>query len=230
MTDRKVPPLYRELARLGELPPQVSPELRAALEATEAGEVAPTDAEVLARVPPEVFAAAVQRRTQRQRRRRAAVAGGLLAAALGLFVLVPRTPPPGADAEVRIKGERVRLEAWVERDAGARALVEGDVLREGDRVQLVVHGGGEGAGVVWSVDGRGVVTEHHRFVDAAQLRLPSSYRLDDAPDFEVFLVAVGSLDPDEVLQRAREHGGDPAALPLGEGVQLRSLRVTKGDR
>lgn len=125
---------------------------------------------------------------------------------------------------------------------GVANLNSGDDAKPNDLLQLSYRAEGHRYGVVVSVDGRGVVTRHlpETGSDAATIKpegrqfLPTSYQLDDAPDFESFYLVVSSepFQVDGVL-RAIEHrasGETPLKLDkkLVQSVfTLRKLEVPK---
>ena len=131
----------------------------------------------------------------------------------------------------RIKGTELRNElslylkesrsqAPAPADEG-RKLPDRTLLREGNTVQLAytTPPGAVYYGVIFSIDGRSVVTMHYPYrkeqspVLAAGKRtfLDEAYTLDDAPDFEIFFMVVSQtpLDTEWVLRTARELASDP---------------------
>jgi hypothetical protein len=83
--------------------------------------------------------------------------------------------------------------------------------------------------VIFSVDGRSAVTLHYPYrpgqstqlVSGRRTFLSEAYTLDDAPDFEVFIMVVSAepLDAQTVLRTARalgENAGDNTAQSGGE--------------
>jgi len=93
------------------------------------------------------------------------------------------------------------------------------VLGEGNTVQLAytAPAGTERYGVIFSIDGRSVVTEHYPYakgqssllVSGRKTFLDEAYTLDDAPDYEVFVLVVSQdpLDAENVLSKARNLAG-----------------------
>ena len=78
-----------------------------------------------------------------------------------------------------------------------QALNDGDFARSGDVIQITYNGGTNEYGVIFSVDGNGNITRHfpENSWQAAQLEqrndeipLDFSYELDNAPDFECFIM------------------------------------------
>ena len=90
------------------------------------------------------------------------------------------------------------------------------VLREGNTVQLAYTiPAGEYYGVIFSIDGRSELTMHYPYrrgqtsqlVSGRRTFLNEAYILDDAPDFEIFVMVVSRqpLDTEAVLLEARRN-------------------------
>jgi hypothetical protein len=102
------------------------------------------------------------------------------------------------------------------------------VLEEGDTVQLAytVPAETEHYGVIFSIDGRSVVTMHYPYrrgqssllVSGRRTFLSEAYILDDAPDHEVFVFVVSEepLNVDQVLREAYQIASEPETLILEE--------------
>ena len=78
-----------------------------------------------------------------------------------------------------------------------QALNDGDFARSGDIIQITYNAGEEEFGVIFSVDGNGNITRHfpENSWNSAKLErradeipLDFSYELDNAPDFECFIM------------------------------------------
>ena len=78
-----------------------------------------------------------------------------------------------------------------------QALNDGDFARSGDIIQITYNAGKDEYGVIFSVDGNGNITRHfpENSWQAAELQqnneeipLDFSYELDNAPDFECFIM------------------------------------------
>lgn len=200
------------------------------------------DDAVLAHYPPRIQAVAITEREggegARRRRRRLALWGLELAVVAALLVAVVRPSvlppalhgvhpdlalPEGVDAEelaaagVRIKGEADLL---VHRlgEAGPELLPDGARAAPGDTVQLQVVPGTYvgGHALVVSVDGRGSLTRHYAgpLPEGGALALPRSFRLDDAPAFERFVLVLSPEGPVDtaVIDEIRSRGV-PASAP-----------------
>lgn len=126
----------------------------------------------------------------------------LAAASAALAAVALLSSPPvqhegGAQEDViLLKGEKVApLRVWRAAQPSNQRLRAGDEVREGDTLQLEYSSARDTAGVIFSIDGRGVTTLHHpdtRQGDAVLREgthlLPYSYTLDDAPDYERFFL------------------------------------------
>jgi|GEM_PF-2091225 len=144
---------------------------------------------------------------------------GVLALGLALVVIVPplgtQDPDVGTDnteqgSGYRTKGETIHLMAHRVDDSGQTSLADGVRVQAGDRIQLSIDKATGRSFVVFSIDGRGVLSEHYpreskpKIETEAFFSLPTSYRLDDAPDFEDFYLVSSAqlLDRDDILKKA----------------------------
>ena len=159
-------------------------------------------------------------------------------AALVALVLVPWGDAPSG---FRTKGSRPALLVHRVLGADTEQLDTGDGAHAGERIQLSLLRAAGRHAVVVSVDGDGQVTLHYPLepaevepVGEALYSLPRSYELDDAADFERFLLvtAPAPLDEGEVLDRARalaEAGGARSAslADLPHGAEQTSFLLRK---
>jgi hypothetical protein len=218
---------------------------------------------ILAAHPAATVAAAVHRRAAgaapapvRARWRGLLVGAPLAAAGLAFVLVVVRpasAPPPpvgvspggGPREETRSKGPAVssapRLVVYRRGRSGTERLADGARAARGDLVQLATANGSGTWGVLLSIDGAGRVTLHWpergaeaASLAAAELRLPSSYELDDAPAFERFLLVSADrpFEVGSVLDAARALAARPGAarvapLPLGGRFGQVSLTLVK---
>jgi hypothetical protein len=195
--------------------------------------------EILARLPPATVAASIRRRLRPRRARWLVVALPLALAGAAAVVLAPRP-----QETVRIKGAS-HLYAY---QAGARGdrpvrLAPGARVRPHDALQLAYTAGEARFGMVISVDGRGVVTQHlpashggaaPPLATNGETSLPVSYELDDAPEFErfFFVTAVQPFGVDQVVQAARTLARSTSEarhqpLPLPPDLAQESLLLEK---
>lgn len=102
----------------------------------------------------------------------------------------------------RVKGNGSRLFVYRKEGEKAVRLKTKTEVTEGDILQISYVAAGEKYGVIFSIDGNGVITQH--FPDSGisagtleakgEIALEFSYRLDDAPQYERF-VMVSSNEP-----------------------------------
>ena len=126
---------------------------------------------------------------------------GVLVFALSLFVVVPflggdgsspKKEDPFEDLTVRTKGETQHLMAHLVGAEVQKQLLDGDSVKAGDRIQLSINKARGLSFVVFSIDGHGTMSVHYPRESTSKIEesdffsLPTSYRLDDAPDFENF--------------------------------------------
>jgi hypothetical protein len=123
-------------------------------------------------------------------------------------------------------------------------LSDGARAREGDLLQLAYVAASHPYGLIFSIDGRGVVTLHYPMeknssVDLLQNKktvLPHAIELDDAPGFERFflITSESQIDVDTVLNKAKNLANDPtkvirAELDLPSDINQYSILVLKGE-
>ncbi len=105
----------------------------------------------------------------------------------------------------RIKGFAPRLEVWLKQNGKAEALANNASVGAGDEVQLRYSVAERCYGILVSLDGNGILTAHlpengfqARLLEPGQMIfLDNAYRLDDAPDFEIFYL-ITSAEPFKV--------------------------------
>jgi hypothetical protein len=241
MTTR-TPEWLVERLHQGDLSPTAAAAVRARLE-EEGGlprleALARDDAGFLEAHPPGPTVAEIRRRAAGRpaprERSRTIYFLALPLAAAAAAVLALRVPLPGlrSDEDTRLKGGSPHLVVH-RRVAGGdpEELARGARARPGNVLQLSVVSAGRPYGAVVSVDGRGVVTRHAprdsglaaRLGVQGAVPLDHSYRLDDAPAFERFLLVTGDapFDVEPVLDAVRRlvaegvaRAGAPA-LPAG---------------
>lgn len=259
---RHVPDWLLERLALGELDAETAADVRRRLAAEGrtadeiAALVATSNREILEELPATPTAAAIRRRAERAaaaaqpQRKRAflwATPFALVGAAAAVLLLArpqPKCDHIGADGEcINDKGGEVPSRLYVYRHAAAgdEKLRDGARAARGDLLQLAYRSRGGGYGVLLSIDGGGKVTLHWpEKSDAAatlkpadEVRLPSSYELDDAPGFERFFL-VRATAPFSVVtatEAARALAAQPSArkesLALPPGFEQISLALDK---
>jgi hypothetical protein len=255
----RVPDLVLERYHLGEMPPDESAAFERRLHGDEELRrrlliLKASDEEIRRRYPADVMGAQVRRRLEAGAKDvpRAAGAGffglrwrtvAVLAGVLVLVVLVgPPLLGPGDDPGDRVKGLDPTLLLFRKTPEGSEPLKDGAAARAGDLIRIGYRAAGQRWGVIVSVDGRGVVTQHlprdgaHavRLSTESQALLDSAYELDDAPRWERFYFVAGSapFDTAPVIEAvngvaASGAAGPPPALPLRMAVKQSSVLLIK---
>lgn len=108
------------------------------------------------------------------------------------------TDPLNTETASRIKGTKHSLYLYQQTENGVAALKTGTKLSEGDLIQIAFNPGQKQYGLIFSIDGNQNVTNHfgsEEFESEKMLSkinyLDYSYQLDDAPEFEVFIMISG---------------------------------------
>ncbi len=255
-TPDHVPELWLEQYALDELPPARRDRIERALADDPALQerldaIRTSNEAVLKAMPPRVFAAAVDQRARTTpnpatNRRLWSFAAPALLAAVALFVAVPvavNTMGPGASdpglEDVRAKGDPM---VFVHRqlDRGEpEQLGDGDVVGEGDVLQVSYTASGAEFGAVFSVDGRGTVTWHlpsngrhaTRLQEGAGVPLDHAYEIDDAPRFERFVLVTGPDDFDlRPVEDAAQDWGGTGEIQLDAPLRATLLTLRKEAR
>jgi hypothetical protein len=207
--------------------------------------------ETLARLPPSSVAAEVARRARASPRPRrwwlfipALTAAGATALSLLVTTGTDERSTASNDEGTRVKGRAVpHLVVHRRTRSGAEVVPAGAPGHPGDQLQLG-YVSGRGYGVIVSIDGRGTVTRHWPLAgpDAGALTsgrevlLPESFRLDDAPAFERFILVTAErpFEVARVLDAARTLAARPdareAPLPLPSGLSETSILLRKETR
>jgi hypothetical protein len=182
-------------------------------------------------------------------------ASPVVAAALVVLFIVLQNPGGRTTQDIqglqgtRIKGTETidvaKPHILVHRKANdtVELLESGDSASAGDLLQIAYVSVGASYGVILSIDGRGVVTLHYpESADKEPILdqnkktlLPSSYELDDAPNFErfFFITSKSKIDVQAILNSAEvlaKHPeiSDRAELNLPDSLSQYSLLVKKG--
>jgi len=202
---------------------------------------------ILARLPPQMVSATIRRRLEERRAPRgrmlmAAVLPFALAAGVWAVAVAPQVASgPELGEYIGVKGA-AQLHAYrMRKDARPVRLKDAAPVRPHDTVQLAYTAGEARFGVVVSVDGRGVVTQHlpvnatapAELAPGGETNLPRSYELDDAPGFERFFLVTAPkpFSVAEVLEAVRALAGAADAprksLSLPAGLSQESLLLKK---
>lgn len=222
-----IPPMLLERLAAGEMPDDERRTLRDRYACTEDDlaqyiqEIHAHNQELLATYPASEFAKAVHNRlddastrasspTPSRRSWWAIPAMLATAAAAWVFIspLMMPTPQPQwtdpADDVILLKGALPdTLKIWRAAQPENQRLEQGDKVRKGDTIQLEYVVPRDISGMIFSVDGRDVVTLHHpenarsaALLEQGTHLLPYSYTLDDAPDYERFFLVQCTHDVD----------------------------------
>ncbi len=255
MKKHRVPDILIEQLLLGELPEararqlREDPEVRARL-----AELQASNREILERYPPEVMVKRIGWRLERERQGHArptrrwtlprlAPAAGFAALLLAAGAVLVTVAPWRERTELtRLKGSRPHLVIYRKTDGGAEALAEGSGIRAGDVLQIAYVAASRKYGVIFSIDGRGVLTLHYPaspaspglLAEQGEILLDYAYRLDDAPGFERFFLVTSdrTLPVAEVLEAGRRLATDPrqarrSSLGLPAGLEQWSVLLAK---
>jgi len=194
------------------------------------------------RVRERLAARAPQPRVRPQGLRRIVLATALTGAALVAVVAVPWGSFLATGESDRIKGLSPSLIVYRRTAEGSETLANGAVARAGDLLRLGYASAGRGYGVILSIDGRGVVTQHlpPDGPRAASLRsggtvlLDQAYELDDAPAWECFyfVTADHAFDVGPIMDAARRAASrglrsPPAALSIPREFSQSMFSVQK---
>lgn len=143
--------------------------------------------------------------------------------------------------EDRIKGEiggevsSPTIEVWRKAGNAVEKLTPGTHVQAGDRLQLRYIVSESYYGALVSIDGLGVMTVHLSDNDGKAVRLTpgrpvalkTSYKLDDAPEYEAFYLITASdsfeLDSVTMILEDKEHPLDNMLLPQNRQVTAFTL-------
>jgi hypothetical protein len=127
---------------------------------------------------------------------------------------------------------------------GVEQLKNGAIANSGDLIQLAYLAEDQLFGMIFSIDGSGVVTLHFPNSENEptvlqtnkKIYLPNSYELDNAPHFErfFFITSKEKFDVTEVLEQAKNLAKNPVQaktnhLKLGKDLNQFSVVLIKGD-
>jgi hypothetical protein len=218
-----LPDLLLEQYALGELPAAEAsrvdaalasdPDLRSRLEALRA-----SDAAILEAFPPAEIASSIRRRMltsselsggprrgPRFHQALAFSAAAVVLIAVGFVASRSLFWSPSPDELTRPKGGAPGLLVYKKADSGPVQLADGDLVAQGDLLQIRYAASGARFGAIVSIDGRGSITWHlppsgsssmpsmpkgktsPRLEEGGTV-LGSAYELDDAPSYERFFI------------------------------------------
>lgn len=147
--------------------------------------------------------------------------------------------PPGVGGEDRIKGLEAGLKLYRRVGEGSELLEPGAAVAAGETLRIEIRAAGRTFGAVLSVDGNGHVTRHYppvgdsaAVLDPGAMLLPEAFELDDAPEFEHFILIAGDrpfpLGPYERRLRDGDSLFPPPADLILATVPLRKRQDPKG--
>ena len=148
---------------------------------------------------------------------------GICAAALVIAIVLPMfilRDSSVTDFGDRIKGNpggSVELNVFLKGEGGSIQLRDQDSVKAGNTIQLAYRVPATASnwhGIIFSVDGRSVVTLHYPYnqwqttnlVSGRSVPLDEAYKLDDAPHFEIFFFVTGDkpLNIGSILNTAKQ--------------------------
>jgi hypothetical protein len=227
---------YLERYSLGELPAEeaeeigqmaaANPEIQAALENIES-----SNREILALYPPPMVKATLSiQLTEKQKKsfplKRVLAISSAAVVLLTIILVLPLTKkkpgiidPDSIQDVTLIKGipkvdlSITQLLVYRKMQDQVEMLADGDHARAGDLLQLAYVATEEPYGMIFSIDGRGLVTLHFpedsrestKLELNTQLSLPNAIELDDAPGFErfIFLTSRTPIDVEAILKKLK---------------------------
>jgi hypothetical protein len=142
----------------------------------------------------------------------------------------------------REKGLRPHLNVYRQQGDEVELLADGAVAHPGDVLQVAYVAAGATHGVVVSIDGNGMVTLHHppketdstELEESGEIPIPHAYQLDDAPEFERFVLVSGAVPVRvrDVVVAAEAIATDPerareAPVALPGTLQQYSITILK---
>jgi hypothetical protein len=163
-----------------------------------------------------------------------------VAAAAFLFFILPAIKTSFNDLSINVpgditrqKGDEAVIYLYRKTNNAVDNLISGSIAKSGDLLQIAYVSKTDKYGVIFSIDGRGTVTLHFpesntastKLITGKKISLNNSYELDDAPDFEKFiLITSGSnLDVDTILNTAHKFAGNRENA-AGKEIELSDLK------
>jgi len=266
MTNKRTKTWELERYLLGELPPsrmeeiakliQKNPEIKKEIE-----HLKQTNKEILKQHPPDTMLPEIMKQYYEENRRQEQIrekarsitvkrllyAAPALVSALILLIVVFFNNGTSPDS-IRIKGEEsldftmTQIIIYRNSNSVIELLKNGDRAEAGDLLQLAYIPAGKTYGVIFSIDGSGIVTLHYPESkgDPSILKqekknlLSKSYELDNAPDFErfFFITAMEEIEVQSIIKKAEVLALSPASaktknLELSESYSQFSMLLKK---
>ena len=267
MNEEIISEYYLERYVLGELPEEeaeeiarlaaVDPELQSTLE-----EIESSNREILALYPPPMVKASLSNQLAEMAKKpfplkrilAISSAAAVLLAIILVLPLIKRSPgiiEPGSEQDVTlIKGVPqvdlfiTQLLVYRKLKDRVEILSDGDYAQAGDLLQLAYVATEEPYGMIFSIDGRGLITLHFpekkgestRLELNKQSSLPNAIELDDAPGFErfFFITSDSPIDVDSVFKELESLSDLPEEakkidLDLPRNLKQYSFLILKGE-
>lgn len=265
MTNKRIKTWELERYLLGELPPsrikeitklaQENPDIRKEIE-----RLKHANAEILKQHPPETMLPEILKQYEKNRYqtrireksspftlKRLLYATPVIASAVILIFVVFFNNGTSPDF-TRIKGEesldftKTQIIIYKKNNNVIELLKNGDQVSPGNLLQLAYIPARKTHGVIFSIDGNGIVTLHHPesksdssiLKQEKKILLSSAYELDNAPDFErfFFITATEEIEVQSILAKAETLALSPASaktsnLELPESYNQFSILLKK---
>lgn len=201
---KHIPEIYLEQLYLNELSPQKAGSIDFTESENQLKGIELSNKEIIEQYPPAFIKEGIIRKlnskTEKQAKkqdfrfyilRAVPIAAALVILTLNLSQLYKTQTP---NEIIRSKGLTPELSIYIDKNNSPAELFNNDFVSESDLIQLTYNAAGNKYGVIFSIDGRGVITLHYPendnttpFIDPnGSHALPFSYELDDAPKFERF--------------------------------------------
>jgi hypothetical protein len=267
MKNERIPELYLEQALLDELPDEKRSLLDGDSAAARLDELEQSNSEILKKYDPASMMEQILEKLEssKDEEDHSNIKTGwfgshrtgvlLAAAALAIFAGTSpflfrqspsiELPTPGTEI-TRIKGMDPGISLYRKLDGTVEQLIDGAVAREADLIQISYNAAGKPFGMIFSIDGRGVVSLHFPketkgslvLKREGEVALDFSYRLDDAPRFEqfFFITSDRTFDIGAILKAAEKLSGrlilgevDPGGetIDLPDGLDHTALLIRK---
>lgn len=206
---KKIPDFYLEQYLLNELPEKKQILVSQSNELLDKiRDIEIDNHEIMGKYPPKLFISQIYEKLDHRKPRSILrpfsvkmrfplVAAACVALFFAFFPIIQRSTGFNeniSQGTTRVKGFRPTLNIYRETTEGPELLKSLTKVREHDLLQISYSSAGEKYGVIFSVDGRGIVTLHYPedlastplLNKAGETSLRFSYKLDDAPKFEEF--------------------------------------------
>jgi hypothetical protein len=144
-----------------------------------------------------------------------------------------------------ISNKKTQLLIFRKSDKGIETLADKSLAKEGDLLQLAYITDSQKYGLIFSIDGNGLVTlllpedknQSTSLVQKKRVYLPHSHTLDDAPRFERFFLVTSDkeIEIDSILHKARHFvdnakNAETDSLNLGSSFQEFSILIKKEEK